>query len=200
MQKPVQIHLPTTSSAAMQYHQRVPPTAQQRLRGASVQSWRSATFSVLEQYYDAKDVFICLAEIETKEDISISLTCHLPDLYWLYQLRGSYSIHTAADPHQEILHMPTGTYTQVYIPSGRYLTRYSPGKHTLFYFLIKPKWLLRHGKRELSGLETLLDSLQEKLSTAWHNPYLPLHDRITSCLLQLYTLPRMKKLAQEIRL
>jgi AraC-like DNA-binding protein len=198
MIKPVIIGLPTDNKGHLRYRQRVPATARHSLALAEVNYWQSDKFSLLEQYYDAPDAFICLADIETVEQLEIEIHCQLSDLYWLYQLNGDYSIHMADETRQTMLQTEEAGYTQIYVPEGQYITRFPVGRHQLFYFVIKPNWLQRQGRRAMDGFNHLLDSQRAQRREAQHNQFCPIHDKVYKQLLSLFTLPKVKRFHYDI--
>lgn len=199
MEKPVHILLPTDNLAGLYYSQVLPANASHQLSYAAVNHWAYDGFSVLEQYYDAHDAFICLAQVETATNVAITMACQMADIYWLYQLEGSYEI---IDPASKLrlLYSSANHYTQVYAPQQRYICRFPAGHHLLFYFVIKPKWLHRQDGRAVEGFEHLLHSQQEQHKGILHNALMPMHGCVYEQLLTLFTLPRMKSLLQEIKI
>lgn len=198
MIKPVYIGLPTDNTDHLLYSERVPAAALYHLALAEANYWQSDRFSVLEQYYDAPDAFICLADIHADEPIEVPISCTLSDLYWLYQLNGGYRIHLADETRQIVLQTEETSYTQIYVPQGQYITRFDKGKHQLFYFVIKPNWLQRQGRRAMEGFNHLLDSQRAQRQEAQHNQFCPLHDKVYKLLLSLFTLPKVKRFHYDI--
>lgn len=198
MLKAVHIDLPTNNQGYLLYSERVPATTPYRLTLADVNYWQSDQFSVLEQYYDAPDALICLADVHAEAPVEVPIHCKLSDLYWLYQLKGTYSIHTS-NKAQKVLQSQEAHYTQVYVPQGRYLTHFDKGKHQLFYFVIKPNWLLRHGKKEWRGFEKLLGNWKEKAGNVRYNKQFPISEHIMLRLLNFFALPSLKRLAMDLK-
>ncbi|MCL4640309.1 MAG: helix-turn-helix transcriptional regulator [Olivibacter sp.] len=199
MLKAVHIDLPTDNRGHLLHSVRVPATARYRLVLAEVNYWQSDGFSLLEQYYDAPDAFICLVDVDTEIPLEVAISCELSDLYWLYQLHGDYRIHLTDETRKILLQTAEASYTQVYVPEGRYIARFDKGKHRLFYFVIKPNWLLRHGKKEWPGFQKLLDNWKEKAISVRQNKQLPISGPIILQLLNFFALPTIKRLAMDLK-
>jgi|GEM_PF-916758 len=199
MKKPVHILLPEESIDGLHYGTRLPRNSAYQLLDTHVHHWQYPDFSLSEQYYDAKDAFICLAELYCQKPVDIGIACRA-DIFWLYQLEGSYDIVDPANDLDTVLRTEPQCYTQVYVPQQSYVCRFPKGHHLLFYFVFQPKWLRRQGVRAMEGFHHLLASQQEQHKEVLHNTLMPIHGRIYQQLLSLFTLPKMKSLLKEIKI
>ncbi|WP_134090082.1 helix-turn-helix domain-containing protein [Olivibacter sp. XZL3] len=193
MVKPVLIDLPTDKESDILHGERLPATTSQRLALAAINYWQNRQFSVIEQYYDAPDAFICLAEVDSTFPLQLELRFQRSDLYWLYQLQGQHRIHCIDRLAQQVLQTKEAHYTQAYIPAGKYTVHFAGGRHQLFYFVIKANWLRRYGRRSMEGFNHLLDSQRAQQQEAQHNQFCPIHEEIHKQLLSLFTLPKVKR-------
>lgn len=157
MKKPLHIHIPEQYGKAIQFKDVCPANAHHKISYAACNYWQHPKFAIIEQYYDAKDAFICLTEVNSKIDLEIPISCHLDDLYWVYQLRGECKVYLQEPPHTVVLESKAHFYTVVEVPSGNYIAHLKRGRHLLFYFVLKDDWLSRN---EAEGLDPLMHYLQ----------------------------------------
>lgn len=200
MKKPVHILLPEEQIEDLHYQTDLPKNTYYTIQDARVRSWQYPDFSLCEQYYDARDAFICLAELNCHTPVDIGIRCEVADIFWLYQLEGSYTILDPTKDLNIVLNTQAQHYTQVYVPQQSYICRFPKGHHLLFYFVIQPKWLQRQGARAMEGFNHLLKKHHEKHAALSHNGLLPINPPVREQLLSLFTLPKMKSMLREIKI
>ncbi|QNL47904.1 helix-turn-helix transcriptional regulator [Olivibacter sp. SDN3] len=157
MEKPVLLDMPLYFEGEAQYKEKCPPTVTHRLAYADCSYWKHPAFSIIEQWYDARDAFICLLEINTRITLDLPVNCQRHDLYWLYALRGSLTLDQPEDASAMELTIPHAHYCIAYIPPDDFNLRIPQGKHLFFYFVIKSDWLLR--RPSAAGLEEIQSHL-----------------------------------------
>lgn len=158
MKKPVKINIPSPYAADTILHDRCPAFVQYKLAYASCNYWQHAQFSIVEQFYDGKDAFFCLVELNTHIPLSIPIYCNCHDLYWVYQLAGSYSV-TDIQEHHLLFDLKAGYYTFIELPPGAYITHFGVGRHLLGYHVLRYDWLERS---DFDGLGMLKSYLHDR--------------------------------------
>ncbi|QNL47905.1 helix-turn-helix transcriptional regulator [Olivibacter sp. SDN3] len=160
MKKPIHIEIPSRYRGDTQKLDQCPPIATHKLAYASCNYWRHARFSIIEQYYDAKDVFIGLTEVRNKDEITIPFSCERYDLYWLYQLKGRMELLDRTGINK-ILRISNGQYILTAMPEEKYYAYFKPGRHLLCYFVVKSEWLLRNDGAGLDIIDSFLAQLRQ---------------------------------------
>ena len=136
---------------------RLPATASYHVPYTTKCSWQSHNWWVALQTYDARHAYVYLLEIHTKEALRFGLTCHRRDLYWLYPLSGSPSIHRhsrheASHRHTPTLHLAADEHIRVLSTAGEYQLSVQPGRHLLFAFVLEWGWTRRYVRTALNYL------------------------------------------------
>ncbi|HWV70187.1 MAG TPA: hypothetical protein VN040_00630, partial [Pseudosphingobacterium sp.] len=160
MKKPIKIHIPEKYKAGIMLKNKCPFSAFYKLTYAECNYWKKQDFSIIEQYYDAKDVFIGLTEIRNRDEITIPFDCERYDLYWLYQLKGHMELFDRTG--NRFLRINNGQYMLTAMPKQQYYAYFKPGKHLLCYFVVKSEWLLRHDGAGLYLIDSFLEQLRQK--------------------------------------
>lgn len=202
MKKSVQIHIPEKYRADTILKNKCPFSATYKLAYAACNCWKNQDFSIIEQYYDAKDVFIGLTEIRNKEEITIPFNCEYYDLYWLYQLKG-YMELLDRRVINEILSIREGQYTLTAMPEEQYNAYFKPGKHLLYYFVVKREWLLRRDGAGLDLIESFLEQLRQNKrinGSAFVQQLLIINPVVKRLLLSIFTLSNMIPISLDTKL
>jgi len=140
----------------------LPKTATYRLGYALCNYWEHQVYSVVEQYYRTKHIFLYLGEIKTDVDLSIILRCSTPNIYWIYQLEDEYLLVVNCKHRKIPLKPKEKNYQAVYVPSGDHHSHFEKGTHCLvFYFVVDEELLLRFRNTSLHFIKDLLDKLKE---------------------------------------
>jgi len=198
MKKPVQIHIPEKYRAGTVQKNRCPLSATYKLAFAECNYWKNQDFSIIEQYYDTRDVFFCLAEVHTAQSLRIPINCELNDLYWLCQLKGDYKIAEAQSPQNKFI-LFENNYSVIDLPAGRYTCRFESGQYLIVYFAIKRKWLLRHQRQQLESIIKILTLVQAgTLKGYYFFAVLEVSERVQRLLLELFCLPTTPALTLDL--
>ena len=190
MKKPVLIHVPEKYRVGTVVKNKCPVNATYKLSYTDCNSWKNQDFSITEQYYDAKDVFIGLTEVRNGDEITIPFNCERYDLYWLYQLKGRMELLDRTGINK-ILRINNGQYVLTAMPEEQYYAYFKPGKHLLCYFVVKSEWLLRHDGAGLDLIDSFLEQLRQKdriNGSAFVKEVLPINPVARRLLLSIFTL------------
>lgn len=197
MKKPIHITIPEAYHSGLTLKNRCPASAEYHIAYAACNHWQHPEFSIIEQYYDAKDAFICLLEINTRAKISIPMHFILHDLYWLHQLNGTLQISEGAHRQSFILELPDEHYCITYIPPKKFLLHVSKGRHMLFYFVIKSNWLLRRPCTRMEELQSFLAKLRARLMESESTKALPIRAKNRVHMLSLFGQARRLPVEQD---
>ena len=196
MKKPIEIQIPEIHKAETQFRQKAPATVKHHLVYATCNYWKHPAFTIIEQYYNAKDAFICLLEINTFTKISIPMRFVLHDLYWLHQLNGTLQISEGT--HRSfMLELPDEHYCITYIPPKKFLLHIPKGRHLLFYFVIKSNWLLRRPSTRMEELQSFLAKLRAKLMESESTKAFPIRAKNRVLMLSLFSQARRLPVEQD---
>ncbi|HWV71159.1 MAG TPA: AraC family transcriptional regulator [Pseudosphingobacterium sp.] len=157
----IQLEFPEALGDIEQSH-RLPQSVAYRLSYAHCNYWQHSAFTVLEQYYQTKDIFLYLGEVNTDIDLAIKLRCKAANLYWVYQLENNYLL--LINPKRKRAQFKTRekTYRAVYLPAGDHTAYFEKGGHHLvFYFVVDKELLLRFQDSSLRYLKKLLEKLDK---------------------------------------
>jgi len=148
MRHPAGIHIPLIYSAQTKLSEEhyVPsnycslklPCAQEIL------FYKHPFFSIVLQNYDAMDVFLCVAEIRAQQAFYLHLQTVLPDIYWIFNLKGTYQLHPYGIPEQHIIQLEAQQYTIAYAPPQQFTASFPPGIHRYIYFSVSKACLQRN--------------------------------------------------------
>lgn len=197
MKKPIHITIPDAYHSGLTCKNRCPASAEYRIAYAACNHWQHPEFSIIEQYYDAKDAFICLLEIKTPSAISLPISCTLHDLYWIYQLNGDLKISEHADQGQHLLALPIDRYRIAYLPPKTLSLDVPKGNHLLFYFVVKSAWLLRRPCTRMEELQSFLAKLRAKLMVSDSTKLFPISVKSRMHLLSLFGQPKRLPVEQD---
>jgi len=160
MKKPVLIHIPDHYKAETAFEENFPSNGAYELTNSKCSYWEHPIFSIIEQYYDYRDAYLCLVEIQARTAIDIPITSILPDLYAVYQLTGGYQIWLHEKSEAPTLQLQKGESLMIYMPPQKYIARVSSGNHLIFYFVVSADFLLREPTSELNAIKEPLEQLR----------------------------------------
>lgn len=206
MWQPVIIHMPLCYEAQTKYFQasRLPlefsgfklPYAQE------IKLIKHPKFSIVLQYYDARDIFLCVAEIRAREAFHLHLETVLPDIYWAFNLKGTYHIHPYDQLEQDIIHLKNKQYTIAYTPPQWLSCSFIPGVHRYIYFSVSKACLHRNENHGPNLFKQILRK-QEQIFMSHHIlPSFALNRKLDNALHTLLQipLPNVNNLVFEARL
>ena len=163
--------------------------------------WQDIDFTIGQQYYDSKDVFISLIEARIKEKISFIVTTEMIDLFFMYALYGRIKIEPippSRAPKGFINELKEDENLLMYSPAEKYRITLEPGHHILFYFVVDSTWLQRDPIEESSpNYQELIHCLQQEKEHYNSSGILPISDRIRTELLLVFTMPQFKKMLMD---
>jgi len=193
----IAIAFPETLAQQQPVHA-VPKAASYRLSFAHCNYWEHPAYTVLEQYYQTRDIFLYLGEVKTDIDLSIKLTCEDAHIYWAYQLKGKQELAIQLKRRTIRLKTKAEHYRAVYLPGGTHTAYFKKGVHYLiFYFVVKKSLLLRFRDTSLHFLNKLLENLAQQQATFTCTLPMPLASKITIYLHRLFNLGRQDELGME---
>ena len=165
--------------------------------------WQNSDFRIVEQDYDGKDAYLSLIEISTEETLSLIISTILPDLFWLYQLKGSIKIelYPIGTKHNGFLdQLQEDEYALFYSPPREYKITVEPGLHLLFLFVVDSSWLQRHPIVEPTHFQKLIMHLQHKKDTYNSTKVLSINDEIRKEILHLLTMPDFEEMLMDAKI
>lgn len=178
---------------------RVPANCAYPIAYARAIHWQHPGFSLVQQYHDARHLYLYLVEIRNRIPLDIPISCPRPDLYWLYQLEGNSHLAAGGAP-KGAMHLHAGEYRLAYTPTGEYTLSAKPGKHLLFFFVVRARWLLRYAQRDFRAVMPLLTALAQGQDGCAVSPTLHIHDKVRQLLLQLAGLSTPPGMALDARI
>jgi AraC-like DNA-binding protein len=197
MEKPLHIDIPERYLADITFKTTCPPTVSYKLEFAECNHWKHPAFSIIEQYYDARDAFISVLQIDTPSVLTIPIHFALYDLYWIYQLDGTLTVSEGKHAESFILEIPDEHYRIAYIPPVDCTFEIPRGRHILFYFVIKSYWLMRRPTRRMEELQSLFAKLHAKIMESYAVPAIGIRTKHRQIILSLFGQPRRLPVEQD---
>lgn len=178
-----------------------PRTAAYHLSYAQRNYWEHKKFTVLEQYYRTKDIFLYLGEVKTDINLAIKLRCAEANLYWVYQLEDNYLLLIQHKRKRAELKTKEKNYFAVYLPAGDHTAYFEKGgNYLIFYFVVGRELLLRFQNSSLRFLKKLLEKLDKQHSEFAFTIRLPIETQTMLNIYRLFGLQRLDELALEERI
>jgi len=182
----------------VQLRQRLPPSATYHMQYACCKHWQHASFSVIEQYYQTKDIYLYLGEVRTSVDLPITFHCSTAHVYWVYQMQDDYLLVIDHEHKKTKLKSTAKSYRAVYVPVGDHRGYFQKGGHYLiFYFSVDPDLLLRFQDTSLRFLKALLDRLAKEHATFAFSIQLPIDAQVLRHLNKLLHIRKLDALELE---
>ena len=148
------------------------------LPGAEVRYWMGDGYTLIEQSYDTRDVYLCSLEVDASLGVTIPIRCCLHDLYGFYQLEGRLAI--AEEGRVDALRIRAGQYLLSYLPPARYRCRFRQGRHRILYVVLKGKVLFREPSPELASGHTPMEALKRRLDHVAYSSALPMNGAVAA--------------------
>ncbi|MFC6101212.1 helix-turn-helix domain-containing protein [Olivibacter domesticus] len=162
MESQIQLEFPQALGDIARSHT-LPQSATYRLNYAHCNYWQHSAFTVVEQYYQTKDIFLYLGEVKTDIDLSITLHCNASNLYWVYQLEDEYLLVVNHEKRKAQLKTKEKSYRAVYVPVGDHNSYFEKdGRYLVFYFVVDKDLLLRFQDTSLRFIKDLLNRLKKE--------------------------------------
>lgn len=193
MRQPVTIHIPLCYEAQTKCFQESRISSDfcsfKLPYAHSIELIRHPQFSIVLQYYDAMDIFLCVAEIRAKEPFYIHLQTVLPDIYWIFNLKGTYQLHPYGQLEQDIIHLTNKQYTIAYTPPQWLSCSFASGTHRYIYFSVSKACLHRNENHGPSLFKQILQKQEQTAISHQTLPSLSLHKRLDRELQALLQIP-----------
>lgn len=200
MESLIQLEFPEALGDIERSHT-LPQSVAYRLSYAHCNYWQHSAFTVLEQYYQTKDIFLYLGEVKTEIDLAVKLHCAAANLYWVYQLEDEYLLLIQHKRKGAELKTREKTHRVVYLPAGDHTAYFEKGGHYLiFYFVVDKKLLLRFQDSSLRFLKRLLEKLDCEHPEFAFTVRLPIDAKTMQFIHRLFDLSRSDELAMEERI
>lgn len=194
MRQPVIIHVPLCYQAQIKFFQesRVPPELRgfKLLYAQKVELFRHPKFNITLQYYDSRDIFLCIAEIKAEEAFYLHLKTVLPDIYWVFDIKGTYQLHPYGQLEQHIIHLKDRQYTIAYASPQWLSCSFVPGIHRYIYFSVSKACLHRNENHGPNLFKQLLEKQEQTFMSHHTLPAFTLDKKFDNALKALMQLAK----------
>ncbi|MFD2962489.1 MULTISPECIES: helix-turn-helix domain-containing protein [Olivibacter] len=194
MRQPVIIHIPQCYEVQTKYVQtsRLPPefSGFKLPYAQEIELIKHSEFSIVLQYYDARDIFLCVVEIRAQEAFHLHLKTVLPDIYWVFDIKGTYQLHPYGRLGQDIIHLKNNQYTIAYTPPQWLSCSFVPGIHRYIYFSVSKACLHRNENHGPNLFKQLLEKQEQTFMSHHTLPAFTLDKKFDNALKALMQLAK----------